>query len=215
MTCLFSLILAFVISIEAQDDLKLSELKAYSYTSESKTEQAGIEIIEKITAYVKNYGKSVAQYIEETRNIKMLNRVETSSKHTIMDGDHIISIDLIKKTGIISKNISKDFLGNMTNKDANQFGKEMMDIMNAQTKKLGTKQIIADVTCEDYLTTSDMMGIKSETLECKYKGINFLEKSNAMGVIRTMKFMSFIEGDSGPESAWKPEPGVKLKEVNW
>ena len=60
-----------------------------------------------------------------------------------------------------------------------------------------------------------MMGIKTETIECKYKGYNMYEESNAMGVKTKKKVLSFKEGDAVPDSAWKPDPQAKIKEISW
>ncbi len=201
------------IAFSQNPKLTLTEFEKATITYEEKVEQANIFITKKVTAHLKNHGKSMAQYIDEVRDIKMINRKETSRMHTIMDGDYIISIDLIKMTGKKIPNIAKDFLGNMDNKDAAQFGKEMMDLMKAETKEVG-KMTIDDKVCIKYLTTADMMGIKTETTECKYKGYNLFEESNAMGVKTSKIVTSFREGDSGPASAWKPEPGVKIQEVS-
>ena len=193
--------------------LTLTEFEAATVTFKETVEQASIFVSKTVTAHLKNFGKSLAQYIEEERDIKMLNKKETSRMHTIMDGDYIISIDLIKMTGKKMPNIAKDFFGNMDNKDAGQFGQEIKDMMKAETKEIG-KMTIDDKVCIKYLTTANMMGIVTESIECKYKGYNLYEESNAMGVKTTKIVTSFREGDPGPASAWKPEPGVKIQEVS-
>ena len=213
------LLLTFLISITisqsiAQEPLQLTEFKEATIESEENVEQANIVITTKKTTHLKNYGKSMAQYIDETRNIKMLNRVEKSRKHTIVDEDYMITIDLDKMKGRKMPNMAKEFLGNMNNADISKLGKEMMGALNADSKPDGTMKI-ANLTCNRYVITANMMGIETKSIECKYKGYNLYEESNSMGVKTIKKVTSFKEGDPGPASAWKPEPGVDLEEIKW
>ena len=209
------LLLSFGQLLNSQNpNLQLTEFEKATIVYEQETEQANIFIKSLITAYIKDYGKSLAQYIDEERDIRMINRKEKSRKHTIMQGEELISIDLDKMTGTTGRNLAKDFLGNMDNKQANQFGTEIMKMANAERKEDGTMNI-AGVTCQRYIITSNMMGIETKTIECKYKGYNMYEESSGMGVKTKKIVTSFKEGDSGPDSAWKPEPGAKLKKVSW
>lgn len=198
----------------SKNELQVTEFESATLVTEEQMDQAGVSITSKKTVYLKNYGKSMAQYIDETRNIKAINRVEESRKHTIVDGDVMISIDLDKMTGKKMPNLANQFFGDMNNADISQLGSKMMGAMNAERQEDGTMKI-ADLTCTRYIITSNMMGIETKTIECKYKGYNLYEESTGMGVKTLKKVISFKEGDPGPDSAWKPEPGVKIDEIRW
>ena len=180
----------------------------------STTEQAGIMIKTETTLYID--GQKEARYITETRDIKMLNKQEVSNKHTFFkyEDGFMYSIDLDKRTGVKTKNLKKEFLGDMTKAETQQFGKEVMDMMKATTKNIGTK-VVAGKTCQLTVTTSDLMGMKTEVTECKYKDYTLESTSNSMGVIVKEEVIYFEENASIPAEAFQIEKGIKMTSVNY
>ncbi len=158
----------------------------------SKTVQAGIEIVVETLLYIKDYGLSEARYTTTTRNIKMLNRIEVTKDRSIMTKDKLITI---KEDGTVHEmdNPGRDLMNVMTEGKEKQFGEGILDALEANQQK-APSEYIAGKKCDCIITTTNVVGMKMEALECNYGKFPFKITSSGMGANTEEIVIEFQEG---------------------
>ncbi|MDN5200894.1 hypothetical protein QQ008_05965 [Fulvivirgaceae bacterium BMA10] len=199
-------------------DVKQNKNDRYQFPSAivkltRKVINAQMEILTEETLYIDDHGNREARYITEKRNIKMLNRIEESKSHSILEGEWITNIDLDKHTGVKMKYSAEGFQ-NMSKKQMEQFAENIKDATGTEVIEKG-KEKIADKVCLVTEAKTNMNGLISTTTQWNYKGFVMKSISNSMGTKIIEEVQSFQENASIPAKVFEVEKGVEVRTINY
>lgn len=161
------------------------------------------------TIWWDDYGNKSREEINTVSEIKIFGMTSKEETHTISItiGNLYWTANMKDKTGTKGKSElydeSKEIAENMTEAEAKQLEKDLMDNLNGE--KLGNEQFMGR-TCEVY----SIMGVKSWI----YKAVPLKTEGKVLGVESNEVATTFEENVSVPESKFKPIAGIEYQEIN-
>ena len=168
---------------------------------------------EKIRLFIRKHGMEEARYIEEVRNIKMLNTKQESSSHTIMTPEWLITIKDGKAHKV--KNSGGDLLKGMSQEQMQQLAGGLVDGMDAKTENLGTKTV-AGHECEVTKVTTNMAGMQMVMTQCNYQNLALELIGSQPGGTEYKEVVTNLEINPSnmPEEPFKIPEGIQVQTVN-
>jgi hypothetical protein len=209
------LISLFVLSfsiLNAQD--KLYEFESAYVKKTTTTLGSSVEVVLTEEIFITDYGKKSASYKTEKRNIKALKKTEENSSVHIMNGEWIITYDPKTKEGTKMKNVLADKFKNMSEKDAEKMTKGMKEVLNTETKDLGT-ETVSGKKCKVTLATSNIAGIKTTSKIWTYKNYLMRSESESFGNKVKEEVTVFKEGEKIDRNKLVVPKNVKIKEAKY
>lgn len=156
----------------------------------------------KETIYFDQWGMREAKYTQASSKISGV--TQKKDEVAIIDNDWVYTADLIKKTGVKTKNqMLKQLVANANTTDMAELGKKMLTTMGG--KKTGTEEI-AGKTCEIWEVASTKIWI--------WKSITLKTETNIMGLSYTMVAKEVKTGVNIPADKFKAPEGVDYKDLS-
>ena len=202
----------FSFQISAQDKKIRRYLFENAYVEKTTTViNQAFESVTKEKIYVAAWGNREAHYKDESRNIKMINKKEESKSVSIMDGKWLINYDPDKKTGTKMANPFYDKFAGKSEKELQDFSKNISDAFGTNIKKTGTGEV-AGKTCDIYEGTTDLGGIKSKSKMWIYKNFIMKQEGEGMGT-KTIEVVTVYKEGAAPDSKLLTIPSnIKITE---
>jgi hypothetical protein len=177
-----SLILFIFLSLNilGQKDFKKYGFESAYAKKTSTTKMAGVETETIQEIYIADYGRLMATYTTEKRNITMANMVEVEKSVTIVDGVWFTRYNPETRTGTKTKIDMAEKFSNMSEGDMQKMAEQMEQATGTETEDIGTK-VIAGQTCTGTRATTNMMGMKNISEIWMYEDFIMESNSNSSG----------------------------------
>ena len=207
-----ALILFLTINTFAQGDYKKFKFENAYVKKITTSKMTGVEIETIQEIYIANYGKLIATYQTEKRNITMANMVEESKSVTIVDGVWSTTYDPETKTGTKIKLDMAEKFSKMSEGDIQKMAEQLKQSTNTETEDIGTK-VIAGQTCTGTKATTNMMGMKNVSEIWMFEGFVMESNSTGSGVDVKEKVEKFILGADYDKTKLKVPSDVAIEEI--